>query len=155
MFIWGLCAGTFLIWLCDLTRFLTSDHGTSSLVMPHTKTVFVNQCWNLKVSKKHLNIYHIGWVGHYAVWRKYIGNVGQFTTNNSLCHSVSIWRNRFGWALAQLVASCLVATNHYLNYNWLITHDQFYRKCSTYQFVNEVWKTHLYNSIHSSQGLMS
>ena len=53
---------------------------------------------------------------------------------NSLWPGDAIWWLRTGWALAQVMALCLIAPGHYLNHCWLISevlwHSFTWGKCS-------------------------
>ena len=42
---------------------------------------------------------------------------------NSFGFSDTIWRHRSGSTLVQVMASCLMASNHYLNHCWLINNE--------------------------------
>ena len=61
---------------------------------------------------------------------------------NSLWPSDAIWWHRSGLTLAQLMACCLMALNHYLSQFWLKIIDigstlvQFHRKCERYASKN-------------------
>ena len=80
---------------------------------------------------------------------------------NSLWPSDTIWCQRSGSTLAQVMACCLMTLSYYINH--FLTHhfrgivelvqDPFHRKCS--RFIKQVLKKHLKNHFLISQGLMS
>ena len=80
---------------------------------------------------------------------------------NSLWPSDTIWRQRSGSTLAQVMACCLMAPSHYLNQCWLINSPvtfilgQFHKRFLNYQSLKSVWKLHIQNFIQISQGSMS
>ena len=65
---------------------------------------------------------------------------------NSLWPSDTIWRQRSGSTLAQVMACCLTAPSHYLNQCWLIISEvqwQFHKRCLGHQSLKSLWKQHL------------
>ena len=71
---------------------------------------------------------------------------GSYAHINSLGPSDTIWRQRYGSTLAQVMACCLTAPSHYLNQCWLIISNSdkisdFFLYPVTLKFDGWPWKT--------------
>ena len=86
-------------------------------------------------------------------WKLWIHSESSETgkTINSLCPSDTIWRQRSGSTLAQVMPCCLTAPSHYLNQCWLIISEvqvtfilgQFHKRCLKHQSLKSIWNLHI------------
>ena len=75
---------------------------------------------------------------------------------NSLWPSDTIWRQRSGSTLAQVMACCLTASSHYLNQCWLMISkvlwqppEGYFKGYSIQKLIALVWKLLIKNQIKS------
>ena len=92
-----------------------------------------------------------------------IPQTGLCTVSQTIIDHWSHMTTEIWSTLAHIMSRCQTAPNNYLNQCWIVTNVgmsyslkyQFHSKCSKCQFVKWVWKIHLWNYFHLSQGLIS